>query len=270
VAEEDDLATIVFHYSGCKLHPNTGTVTVVQGQSKVSVFRNMAKTQAGSSTAPNSVNNGDTNVLQGILPSTAVGDIQVEEAYGGTVNTRVFTVLRLDVIGDINHDGRVNASRSDYLADMSAAQAQSTPGLFVGCCSNNLTAVELVTQCKLTNGTLTLDIQGAAGAFRLWTNRFPQAGETPFLVSGQPRTWTTSAIPNLPATQVLYLEANNSGTATLRYLASDKLQYSGRTTAQLGACRNRIFEHACAMAPGTAGTTHRDGSGSHGRPQPIH
>lgn len=111
--------------------------------------------------------------------------------------------------------------KNDHLLnDLSAtsAQRQCVTGLVTGCGAANRTRIELKTACKLTNGVVSLSLEGAAGMYRLWA---PGNTNVPFLVSGGTTNWQNSAIAALPTNRVLYVEALSNGPFSVSYSYSD-------------------------------------------------
>ncbi len=216
VSNEDDLVSIEFNVQQCSLNcprsQPTGQVSVVQGQSLVGMWQ--TPTKVGQITGPEVMGNAATVYLEGKAVSSALGDVAVEEKYMDTRSTNRFTVLRLDVLGDINHDQRFDTK------DALAERAQGLPGLIVGCGSNNLVKVKLNTECGLTTGRVTLAFTGAAG-LRLWNKEHPAPGEQPFLDVGASINWDGAQIGTLPHERFLFLEGTTAGAAEIVYSYTD-------------------------------------------------
>ena len=246
VAGEDDLVAVGMSLLGCSAwllaQPATGIVTVAQtGTGEINVWKNATKTAAGGNPGPNVMYNGSTLFLEGKTESDALGDVQIGEQYGAEPQTNAYTVLRLDVQADINHDDTVNKD------DMTAARAQPIPGLIIGRGATNRVLVQLQTECALNSGTVTLSLDGgAAGSVRLWESPTSYSGETPFLVSGQSVTWQDDEILYLPEYKALYMDATDGGSATLTYSYADDSQCIGFNSylpiTALEATLNELWE----------------------------
>ena len=221
VDAENDLPGFGMSWQNCchgsAPEPTGSVITVVQGGGVVALWATTNKSQAYS----NPLTSDERVYVEGVEPSSHPGDTLLISSVGAATNipatsvTNALTVLRLDVLGDLNHDQRINAN------DTLAVQAQSVTGLVMGCGSQGRTRVALRTACKLTNGVVTLSLDGEPGACSLWA-----AGATnaPFLISGAVTTWQDGAVAALPTNRVLYLEATNNGSFSVNYSYSDNPQ----------------------------------------------
>lgn len=188
-----------------------GTVdfTVIEGGQKINVWCDYDKAQEGSISEANTVLAMGALVLEGEKESLAIGDVAIEEKYRDEAATNCFSVMRLDVFGDIDHNDRIEP------ADMVAAQAQGIPGLLIGCGQNNRTKIELNVACKLPSGAITLSVTGAGG-LKLWQ---PGVSGQPYLEPGNSRTWQVSEFSSIP--RYLYVEGLNAGNAEITLAYAD-------------------------------------------------
>lgn len=220
IAGENDMDTISMSggnpcsHCYCQAHGTaaTGTLTVVAGS--VKFWQDNAK---GTPLSPPELVGEGTCYLEGTGLSATLGDTLVERkivqqrddgtgAANTVIETNAYTVMRLDVLGDLNHDDRVDKD------DMLAALNNNMPGLVMGCGSNNMVKVKLRTYCNLTEGSLTLSLgQGR----KLWMVRNPTSSAQCF-VDGS-RSWTNADIVTLPRDAVYYLECSQAGSEPITY-----------------------------------------------------
>jgi len=193
----------------------TGTFTMVEGANRVNLWKDAGKLDAWASPGPNKIIGGQALYFEGKALSQAVGDVTLVgscprlHSDDDITATNHFTVMRLGVLGDIDHNDRIE------LADRLASQSQAIPGLILGCGTNNMTRIRIDTACKLNTGTVSLSLEGEG--LSLWMHSPPHQGETPFLQSGEVMTWSDNAIPAISSDQTFYLMATSSGDASIDY-----------------------------------------------------
>lgn len=222
VVGEKDLIRIGFSGSGCWFpfctvgggSVTTGKLSLISGNVK---FGKDSEKATGQTPGPIVFVGGGERYIEGRGLSSSLGDVAMEERYAGfdsdVVSTGRFTVLRLDVQADFNHDGSID------LADQTHVESQAVPGLILACGSNNLVKVKLLTDCGLTAGHVTLSLVGSG--LKLWATSSPVPGAVPYLQSGQSIEWSGAAISSIPHEQAFFLEGMNAGKAAIVYSYTD-------------------------------------------------